>query len=88
MRYVAKMTKKASKGVERLPIRSVDILARLLCDIRDFGPIQPKYSHYGRIGDGCYHCHLGIHWVACWRVDEAEGFVEVFYVGSRESAPY
>ena len=88
MKYVVRMTKKATKGVEKLPLRAVDALARLICDLRDFGPIQPKYSHFSKIGNGCFHCHLGIHWVVCWKTDGTGGSVEVYYVGSRESAPY
>jgi mRNA-degrading endonuclease RelE of RelBE toxin-antitoxin system len=43
MQYDVKMTRKAIKGVEKLPRRNREILVRLLCDIRDFGPVQPKH---------------------------------------------
>ena len=86
MGFVVKMTNRASKGIQKLPSRCRDALARLLCDIRDFGPIQPNYSHFSRIGDSCFHCHLGFRWVACWKQEDE--YIEVYYVGSRESAPY
>ncbi|HAN43562.1 MAG TPA: hypothetical protein DCP98_09090 [Sphaerochaeta sp.] len=82
------MTRMALKGATNLPSRSQEVSARLLCDIRDFGPVQPKYSHFSKLGDCYYHCHLGYHWVACWRQMKKGFFVEVYYVGSRESAQY
>ena len=31
---------------------------------------------------------LAYHWVACWRNENGSIVVEVYYVGSREDAPY
>ncbi len=88
MKYIVKMTRRAVKGAEKLPVRYRDVLVRLLCDIRDSGPVQPNYSHFSKLDGFCYHCHLGFHWVACWRFRTDLLQVEVYYVGSRESAPY
>ena len=88
MQYDVKMTRKAVKGVEKLPVRNRETLVRLLCDIRDFGPFQPKYSHFSKLGNNSFHCHIGFHWVACWKQNTDGNQVEVYYVGSRESAPY
>lgn len=88
MQYIVRMTKKASKGVLKLPMRYREVLVRLLCDLRDLGPVQSGYSNYSKLADNCYHCHLGFHWVICWRVVEDGHVLEVYYVGSRESAPY
>ena len=40
------------------------------------------------IGKNKYHCHLSLSWVACWELKDNKIEVEVYYVGSRESAPY
>ena len=88
MKYEVKMTRKASKGVAKLPVKCRDVLARLLCDIRDFGPVQPNYSHFSKLDEACFYCHLGYRWIACWRQIRGVFIVEVYYVGSRESAPY
>ena len=82
------MTKKARKGSLKLPVRYREVLVRLLLDLRDVGPVQPGYSHFSKLADNSYHCHLGFHWIACWRFVEDGNLVEVYYVGSRESAPY
>lgn len=36
-----------------------------------------------------HHCHLTYRYVACWRVlNKKIEIMEVYYVGSRENAPY
>jgi hypothetical protein len=35
-----------------------------------------------------YHCHLSYRYVACWTWRKKEIVIEVYYVGSRENAPY
>ena len=57
-------------------------------DLSEGGPVQPKYKNFSKLGKGRYHCHLSYHWVACWQSVNGEYIVEVYYVGSRESAPY
>ena len=37
----------------------------LLEDIAQYGPVQPKYQNFSKIGKNKYHCHLSYHWVAC-----------------------
>ena len=64
------------------------VLARLLMDLRESGPMQPKYSNFSKLGRDKYHCHLSYHWVVCWQSEKGQLRIEVYYVGSRESAPY
>jgi hypothetical protein len=52
------------------------------------GPVQPYYINYSKLGNSTYHCHLSYRWVACWRNEKDTFIVEVYYVGSREKAPY
>ena len=88
MRYEVVIRKKAYQGISKLPVIARRVLRSLLLDLEN-GPVQPKYKHYGKLkGDNKYHCHLDYHWVACWECKEKRLIVEVYYVGSRESAPY
>ena len=60
----------------------------LLEDLKDKGPIQPKWPNYGEISKDKYHCHIGYKWVACWTYIKKSIEIEVYYAGSRENAPY
>jgi len=87
-RYVVKLPKKLEKVMQEMPQNAVDILRSLIDDIKERGPIQPSYPNYSKLGKETYHCHLAYKWVACWRCKNGEYRVEVYYVGSREKAPY
>lgn len=52
------------------------------------GPLQPGWPNYSPLSGNTYHCHLTYSWVACWRHDGDSVVIEVYYVGSRERAPY
>ena len=64
------------------------VFAKLVEDLRTSGPVQPLYPNYSALGKGKYHFHLSYHWVACWSNEKGKLEIEVYYVGSRESAPY
>ncbi len=88
MDYQVITKKKILKGLPKLPIWIQKKMALLALDLRDNGPVQPKWQNYSRIGDTKYHCHLGTSWVACWKHQKQSFIIEVYYVGSREKAPY
>lgn len=44
--------------------------------------------NYSKLGPDNYHCHLSRKWVACWTNENGTLTIEVYYAGSRESAPY
>jgi len=46
------------------------------------------WKNYGKLSGNEYHCHLTYHYVACWRHEKQTITIEVYYVGSREAAPY
>ena len=86
--YRVREKKKVQKQLIRLP-KSVQSLYRaLLVDLRTSGAEQPGWSNYSKLGNGRYHCHLNYHYVACWTFEQETITVEVYYVGSREGAPY
>ena len=88
MRYTVMLTSKSRKAIDKLPEIAKETLVNLIDDLEERGPVQPKYKNYSKLGKGRYHCHLSYHWVACWECKEGTYVVEVYYVGSRESAPY
>jgi hypothetical protein len=71
------------KGQQSLPLVEPD-----RPDAGGFGPVLPRWPHYSRLGEITHHCHLADKWVACWRNECDSLLVEVYYAGSRESAPY
>lgn len=88
MKYIVLLNKKSLKGLSRLPKREQFVLQDLIDAISETGPEQPSFKHYSKLGPNKYHCHLSYHWVACWQCKNGQCKVEVYYVGSRESAPY
>ncbi len=88
MKYKVVVSKKSQKNLLKMPKKEKVVLETLLFSLGEKGPVQPSFSHYSKLSENEYHCHLSYHWVACWRCENGEYRVEVYYVGSRESAPY
>lgn len=79
---------KAAKQARELPKRQYAILARLIIDLELSGPIRGDWPNYSALGKDTHHCHLSYRWVACWGVAKQHREIEIYYVGSRENAPY
>ena len=81
--------RKLERKIAALPEHVQDIFEDLKVDLMLNGPQQPEWMNYSKLGPNKYHCHLNYNYVACWQV-EADNtlIVEVYYVGSRENAPY
>lgn len=47
-----------------------------------------NWPNYSKVEGNKYHCHLTYHYVACWTEEKGTLTIEVYYVGSRENAPY
>ena len=60
----------------------------LVEDLKLSGPIQRGWKNFSRLSGNEYHCHLNYGHVACWTLEKNTIMVEVYYVGSREKAPY
>ena len=86
--YNVSIKKKALKKLSKLPVWVQKKMAILALDLRDSGPEQPNWLNYSQLNTTKYHCHLGTSWVACWEHDSKTINIEVYYVGSREKAPY
>jgi hypothetical protein len=95
--FATTKVEKTARDAKKLPPKAQEKLFRLIHEIRESGPIQPMWPHYSelvrqswqRSNEKRYHCHiLGRRYVACWRVIDKQVFVEVYYVGTHENAPY
>jgi hypothetical protein len=96
--FVVKIPKNIGRITRDMPWNAVETFKKLVKDIRDTGPVQPRYRNYCKLGEYTFHCHLAYSWVACWRCEQGKKnaagadtvtiIVEVEYVGSREKAPY
>ncbi len=87
-KYTVLIRGKCNKAIRRLSEKDQHTLMRLIRNIEESGPVQPGFQNYSKLSRTEYHCHLSYHWVACWRCEDGKYIVEVYYVGSRESAPY
>ena len=90
MAWVVRLKKsKQLKKLDRKKKQDIsDLLMRLVKDLKTTGPVQGKWSNYSKLSDGSHHCHLTYSFVACWKETKKGLEIEVYYVGSRENAPY
>jgi mRNA-degrading endonuclease RelE of RelBE toxin-antitoxin system len=89
MKYAVTIKRKIAKSLPKFPENVQDrfyvLVKRLETEGAAGGTI---FSNYSKLSDNEYHCHLTYHYVACWRHDKGTITIEVYYVGSRENAPY
>ena len=88
MAYKVRIKRKVAGNLKKLPKNVQLLLYLLVTDLEGDGPIQNSWPNFSRLGKHEYHCHLTRKYVACWRCDKGQIVIEVYYVGSREKAPY
>ena len=88
MQYEVRIKKKALRNLKKLPINVQKLLFLLIEDLRADGPIQKSWHNFSPLDKETYHCHLNYRYVACWTYRQGQIVIEVYYVGSREKAPY
>jgi len=86
--YEIRVVKKVQKNLFKLPKNIRERFTILAEQLRDRGPIAHDWPNYSKLGDNRYHCHLTRSYVACWKNEKRTITIEVYYVGSRENAPY
>lgn len=86
--YEVHIKKKARRRFSNLPLNTKKMFGLLVADLEETGPIQNQWKNYSPLGEGKHHCHLSWSYVACWSHEEGSIIIEVYYVGSREDAPY
>jgi len=85
--------KRVLKNIEKMPVNIQKKLNLLIVVLENHGPCGPKaWLNYGKLKSQkeAYHCHISSdhQWIACWRQVEGEVYIEVYYAGSHQSAPY
>lgn len=88
MGYEVCVKKKALKNLDKLPLEVKQLFFLLVEDLQRTGPEQPEWKNYSKLTRNKYHCHLTYRYVACWSRETEAIIIEVYYVGSREKAPY
>ena len=88
VRYEVVLSRKSFKNLEKLPAHIREKFLVLAEQLRLKGPVAANWPNYSKLGKNEYHCHLAYSWVACWRNKGNTLIIEVYYVGSRENAPY
>lgn len=88
MNYRVTIKKKTDRGLKKLPKDVKKLLFLLIEDLKADGPMQKSWHNFSPLGNNTYHCHLNYNYVACWSWVKETIEIEVYYVGSRESAPY
>jgi mRNA-degrading endonuclease RelE of RelBE toxin-antitoxin system len=89
MAYAIVLKKAVKKNLRKLPLAVQQRFEALAIALRDSGPTGPHgWPNYSKLGENEYHCHLTYHYAACWRCEKGTITIEVYYVGSRENAPY
>ncbi len=88
MAYKVRIRKKVARGLNKLPRNVQQLLFLLVADLQADGPIQKEWANFSSLGPDHFHCHLTYRYVACWTCRKGEIVIEVYYVGSREKAPY
>jgi mRNA-degrading endonuclease RelE of RelBE toxin-antitoxin system len=87
-KYSVVFTKKVRKSLSKIPQSIRDKFFFLAEQLAEQGPVAANWHNYSKLGQNEYHCHLGYSWVACWTNEKGTLTIEVYYVGSRENAPY
>ena len=89
MKYKVLIKAKNLKKIEKLPKNVQQIFLLLKEELKELGAIRNNWKNYSKLSEYEYHCHLTYRYVACWKVNKNNEIeIEVYYVGSREKAPY
>lgn len=89
MPYIVTIRKRVYKNLLKLPLTVQQRFKTLLAVLMESGANGAiRWQNYSKLSENEYHCHLTYHYVACWRHEKATIEIEVYYVGTRENAPY
>ncbi len=81
--------KKVLKNIRKLPSMINPKLATLILELEELGPVRGNWPNYSKLKELKHHCHLSRNYVACWEEKARKNMIlEIYYVGSREKAPY
>ena len=88
--WTVEIKRKVKRRLYKLPEDIQEKALALAIDLRKHGKNPgKKWKNFSSLSETTFHCHLSYSYVACWEViDEKIRLMEVYYVGSREDAPY
>jgi mRNA-degrading endonuclease RelE of RelBE toxin-antitoxin system len=94
--WTVRFTGTARKQKERLPEKIAARFLYLTSELTLEGPIQPEWSHFGKLTSKknklVYHCHLNKNkpvYVVVWEVIDCDiKILKIVYAGTHESADY
>lgn len=87
---------KLEKQIRQLDEHVLLALQLLVDNLKTYGPAPGKHWHNysklrGKRQEDKRHCHLikgNPTYVCCWEVYRSNKYIEVYYVGTHEGAPY
>lgn len=96
MQWKVSFSTKALKQAEQLNKKVLLTLQVLVDNLKTYGPAPGMHwPNYGKLhkkkNEDKRHCHLikgNPTYVCCWEVYKRERYIEVYYVGTHEKAPY
>lgn len=96
MKWKVVFSSRAYKHVEQLSEKVSFVLQVLVDNLQTYGPAPGKnWPNYGKLHgkkiEDKRHCHLikgNPTYVCCWQVYKKQKYIEVYYVGTHEKAPY
>lgn len=92
MKWEVTISRKALKGLKKLPPPVNTQLFLLRKDIEISGSVRGNWPNYSKLGKNRHHCHIKKGrptYVAVWeKQDNDIKIVEVIYAGTYEKAPY
>ena len=96
--WYVEITRRTAKEKNKLPVSIQQQVLALLKELETRGPLRANWANFGplhkgkRIPSSAFHCHLKKGkptFVTCWRIiSKKEKWIEVYYVGTHENAPY
>jgi len=99
MTWKVLIKKPAEKSAEKLGKRFQSAFLLLLRDLIQNGPTRSSWPNYGKLKGkkrDLRHCHLIKRskptYVVCWEIKQGiqngDQYIEIYYVGTHENAPY
>jgi mRNA-degrading endonuclease RelE of RelBE toxin-antitoxin system len=88
MKYEIKIKRKLERQVSKLPKNIQKLFMVLVEELKELGAVRTNWTNYSKLSKNEHHCHLTYRYVACWKEIDNTITIEVYYVGSREKAPY
>ena len=94
MKWQIRFNRKTVKAIKKLPYKIQAVVQLLTIDLQINGPALVNWPNYGKLKgkEQCFHCHLVKNrprYVACWEIiDRNFKYIEIYYVGTHEKAPY